>query len=169
MSVSEINSTIEVELRPVIYSDVGFLKELYASTRYDIDRTDMTEDKKKQLKAFQFFAQHQHYRTNFPNASFDLIVQSEKPIGRVYVNETNDEVRLIDIALMPETRGCGIGEKLIREIQRRASECGLPLRLRVEPDNPALRLYERLGFKVIADEQVNLHLEWTPVRIESRS
>ena len=32
--------------------------------------------------------------------------------------------------------------------------------LQVEPYNPAVRLYQRLGFRVVAQGEVNLFMEW---------
>ena len=153
---------IAVQLIPIQPKDKAFLRALYATTRYDIDLAPVSEQQKTLLKEQQFEAQHNHYQTHFGSASFDLVCIDERPVGRLYVDDREDEVRLIDIALLPEFRGRGIGQQLLTNCQERARQLGLPLRLRVEPDNPALRLYERLGFRLIADEQINLHLEWTP-------
>lgn len=156
----------DVLMVPEEPKDKDFLRELYFTTRYDIDRAPVEESKKRQLKQIQFEAQYAHYKRHYSGASFDLVCEGDRPIGRIYVDVRSDEVRLIDIALLPEYRGLGIGRRLLRECQEKALAANLPLRLRVEPDNPALRLYQRMGFKVIADEQVNLHMEWLPNRLE---
>ena len=155
-------STADIRLVPIEPKHTPFLRELYFTTRYDIDRAPISDDQRHQLKQMQFDAQHRYYQQHYASASFDLICRDNKPIGRIYVDVRQEEVRLIDISLLPEYRNQGIGRQLLIDCQHTAQKAGLPLRLRVEPDNPALRLYRRLGFQVIADEQTNLHMEWTP-------
>lgn len=50
---------------------------------------------------------------------------------------------LLFIAVDPDCRGMGLGTKLMR---RTIEECEGPIKLHVEHDNPAKRLYERMGF-----------------------
>ena len=57
----------------------------------------------------------------------------------------------VDIALLPRYCNRGIGTRLLRELQSEAAAAGKPLRIHVERVNPALRLYERLGFRQIED------------------
>lgn len=150
-----------VSLRGLCENDLPFLKQLYRTTRPDIASADLPNEHKALLMDQQFAAQHQHYQNVFPDGEFAVIEQEGSAIGRMYVAENTTEIRLIDIALIPERRGQGIGRALISALQKRAAESKLPLRLRVEPYNPALQLYQRLGFATIADEQVNWHMEWT--------
>ena len=91
-----------------------------------------------------------------------LILQGERPIGRIYTDNRIDEIRLIDIALLPEYRGKGIGASLLSDLQDKADAVGKPIRIHVEKFNPALRLYERLGFTHIADTGVYYLMEWSP-------
>lgn len=151
-----------VNLRPITLEDMDFLRKLYATNRYDIDRLQLPQAQKEQFLSMQFEAQHDHYQRYFTNATFDLIRLGNEPIGRIYVAVNDDEIRLIDIALLPEYRGQGIGANLIDQLLQKSREISLPIRLRVEPDNPALRLYQRLGFQTIAAEQTNLQMEWNP-------
>ena len=62
----------------------------------------------------------------------------------------------MDIALLPEHRGAGIGAQLLRELQEEARSAGKSLTIHVERFNPALRLYERLGFRQVEDKGVYL-------------
>lgn len=151
---------VGVSLRRLCADDLPFLRQLYRTTRPDIAGADLPNEHKALLMDQQFAAQHQHYQNVFPNGEFAVIEEDGNAIGRIYVAESATEIRLIDVALVPERRGQGIGRALISALQERASESKLPLRLRVEPYNPALHLYQRLGFEMIADEQVNWHMEW---------
>ena len=108
----------------------------------------------------QFTAQHQHYQTHYPDANFDVIMLDEQPIGRLYVARWENEIRLIDIALLPEYRHAGIGSHLLQEVMTEAAEVSKPLRMHVEKFNPALQLYKRLGFSTIDDRGVYWFMEW---------
>ena len=55
----------------------------------------------------------------------------------------------MSIGVNPNARGQGIGETLMRALIGEAARCGLGLCLSVRSENPARRLYERLGFRDI--------------------
>jgi GNAT superfamily N-acetyltransferase len=109
----------------------------------------------------QFNAQTAHYRENYPGASLQIIERDGEPIGRLYVMRWEREIRIMDIALLPEHRGAGIGTKLLRELQKEAAAAGKPLTIHVERFNPALQLYQRLGFREIEDKGVYLLMRWS--------
>ncbi len=155
--------TAGLNFRPIRESDRAFLFELYSSTRTDeLAITDWTDEQKNIFLQQQFTAQDTYYRENFPQATFLIILNAEKPIGRLYTDRRTDEIRLIDIALLPEYRGKGFGTGLLKDLQTEAVQAGKPLRIHVEKFNPALRLYERLGFARIADTGVYYLMEWSP-------
>ena len=155
-------STRHISLRPIREEDIPFLYRLYASTRADeLARVDGEPAQKETFLRSQFAAQHEHYQRYFPNADFWIILAGSEPIGRYYVDQGVEEVRVIDIALLPEERNRGVGTQLMRGALRIAAELQAPARLRVQPHSDAVRLYERLGFVAIADEGVNLHMEWS--------
>ena len=116
----------------------------------------------------QFDAQHRYYQEQFPTADFQIIERCGESIGRVYTHRRDDEIRLIDIALLPDHRGGGLGHSLLEALQDEGAESGLPLRIHVEKNNPAYRLYLRLGFRTIKDKGVYDLLEWQP-GVKSRS
>ena len=84
--------------------------------------------------------------------------------GELALDRRPDEFRIIDIALLAEARRQGIGSHLLREILAEAGRAGLPVRIHVEQNNPALGLYHRLGFRQIGDEGVYYLMEWSPRR-----
>jgi ribosomal protein S18 acetylase RimI-like enzyme len=78
------------------------------------------------------------------------------------VHRGKQEIGIIDIALLPTYRGQGLGGILIRGVLADGAAAEVPVRIHVERFNPAMRLYERLGFRCIGDQGVYLHMEWTP-------
>ena len=103
--------------------DVEFLRALYASTR--VDELATLGRSAAQLDAFitmQFEAQRMHYRANYPAADFLVLTVGPERVGRLYVNADPTEVLLIDIALLPERRGAGLGTVLLRRLMDDAAE-----------------------------------------------
>jgi ribosomal protein S18 acetylase RimI-like enzyme len=91
-----------------------------------------------------------------------VIAVDGEPVGRLYVHRGPSEIRIVDIALLPEHRGDGLGTLLLRDLLAEADAAGKSVTIHVERMNPALRLYERLGFSVAEDKGVYLFLERSP-------
>jgi len=144
--------------------DLPFLCALYAGTRQE----EMAQSgwPQKEIDAFlaqQFEAQHAHYMEHFAGANFDIILDGDgRPTGRLYLEERDDEFRIIDIALVPEFRGKGTGGKILQDIIGKASAVGKAVRIHVEQNNPAMRLYRRLGFRMVEEQGVYHLMEWVP-------
>lgn len=148
-------------LRPAEIEDEAFLFELYASTREEeISAWGWDEAQKQAFLGLQFRGQQQHYRLAYEGADHHIIMIDSQSAGRLMVLRTEKEIRLVDISLLFEHQGKGIGTVLIRDLQREASESGKPVRLHVERFNRAARFYERLGFVVIEDRGTHFFMEW---------
>ncbi len=151
-----------ITLRPVTASERDFLVRVYASTREEeLAPVPWTDAEKAAFVEQQFEAQDAHYRT-YPDAAFDLIEVDREPAGRLYVARWREEIRIMDVALLPEYRSRGIGTKLLRALLGEAAATGKRLTIHVEKFNPARSLYERLGFSEAADRGVYVLLEATP-------
>lgn len=153
-----------ITLRPTTDEDFDFLCRVYASTRTEeLAATDWSDERKAWFLRMQAEAQHTYYRENYAGAAWDVILVDGEPAGRLYLVEWEKEFRLIDIALLPEFRGRGVGSRLLDDLMARAAAAGKMLSIHVERYNPALRLYQRLGFVEAADDGgIYLRLEWTP-------
>jgi ribosomal protein S18 acetylase RimI-like enzyme len=153
-----------LRLRPVRREDEAFLLQVYASTRADeMALVPWGAEQKDAFVRMQFNAQRQSYAQQSPDAKYDVILRDEVPVGRLIVNRTGDAIGLMDIALLPEYRNAGLGTALIRDLMDEARAAHKPLRLHVEFFNPALRLYERLGFRKISESGIYYEMEWTPL------
>jgi GNAT superfamily N-acetyltransferase len=148
-------------LRAATPDDEQFLRAVYASTRAEeLARVPWSDAQKRAFTDMQFAAQDADYRRHYPDAQYSIIEVQGEPAGRLYVDRCKKEIRIIDIALLPEHRRAGIGTKLLRALQGEARTAGKTLTIHVEKFNPALRLYQRLGFQQIEDKGVYLFLEW---------
>ena len=134
---------------------------VYASTREEeLAQTNWTTEQKRVFCQMQFEAQTAHYLQHYLTAEYYVIEAGHDPVGRLYVDRWSREIRIMDIAILPEYRGKGIGTRLLVDLQKEAAGCGKILSIHVERMNPALVLYERLGFRMVEDKGVYLLLEW---------
>ena len=153
-----------IGFREITDQDMGFLLSLYRTTREaEIAQINWSENEKQAFCEMQFEAQHSHYQKHYPDALWLVIEQEHRPIGRLYLERRPKEHRIIDIALLPETRGRGIGAALLQDLQRGAAEDeARGIGIHVEKVNPAMALYHRLGFATVEDKGVYDLLLWTP-------
>lgn len=130
--------------------DLPFLAELYASTReQELRAVGWPPAQQRAFLDDQFSKQHRHYLQHYPRAQWLVICHGSLPAGRLYIEQTRQEIRLMDISLLPAFQNQGIGSTLMDTLLACADRLGLPVTLHVEPFNPALRLYVRLGFEVL--------------------
>ena len=142
-----------ISLRRITSEDEAFLARLYASTReQELAQTNWSEEQKAMFCRMQFNAQTKDYRANYPDASFDVIERDGVSAGRLLVRRADDAIHVIDIALLPQYRGAGIGTKLLNDLREEAKAAGKKLSIHVEQFNPARRLYERLGFQQVEEK-----------------
>ena len=153
-----------VTLRPITSDDMPFLYQVYASTRLEeLAPVGWTPQQVGDFLAQQFIAQHQFYQEHYENATYSVILVDGQPAGRLYLARWPSEIRIMDIALLPAYRGRGVGSALLRDVLAEGGRAGKRVSIHVEKFNPALRLYERLGFKQTVDRGVYWFLEWQPM------
>jgi ribosomal protein S18 acetylase RimI-like enzyme len=152
-----------VTIRPVQSSDESFLRRVYASSRAEeLAQTGWSEEEKQSFLQLQFTAQWQDYSNRFPDAEQSIVLYEGNPTGRIWVNRSNEEIRLLDITLLPEFRNSGIGAVLLQRLQDEARALVIPLRHAVYKDNLiAIHFYQNLGFTIIEDLATYYIMEWT--------
>jgi ribosomal protein S18 acetylase RimI-like enzyme len=155
-------SRLPVALRPICAGDEPFLFEVYASTRLEeLAPLSWSAEQQAAFLAQQLNAQQRYYQANYAGADFQMILLDNRPIGRLYVARLEDEIRIIDIAILPEYRNAGIGSCLLVDLLDEATQAGKPVRIHVEKFNLALHLYQRLGFAIVDDRGVYWFMEWS--------
>jgi len=152
-----------ITLRPVNEMDLPLLRELYASTR--AEEMALVPWSAEQQRAFidmQFQAQQSHYQQFFPNATQDVVLQSDRAVGRLYVERSEKEIKIIDVTVLPRERNQGIGSYLLRAILGEAAESKKVVGIYVESFNSSLHLFKRLGFVETEQSGVHIYLQWFP-------
>ena len=152
-------SAPSIALRPAEEGDRDFLLRVYAGTREpELEAAGMPLEQRAPFVEHQFEAQSRHYET-YEDTSFEIVLVDGQPAGRLIVARWPEELRVVDVALLPEHRGRGIGGQLLRELIEEAEERRVKVSIHVERFNPAQRLYARLGFRPVAEQSVYVLLE----------
>lgn len=143
-------------------ADAEFLCDVYVAHRWpEMAATGWPPETCLAFLRDQHRLQDLNYRKFCEGAAWCVIEVGGERAGRLYLFLRDGELRLMDIALMPAYRNRGIGGALIRAIQDQAAGLGaVKVSLYVEGANPALRLYERLGFKLVQPGGPYHRFEW---------
>src|SRR5215472_6425250 len=100
-------------LRPIVLpDDLEFLYRVYATTRAaEMTLVNWTDAQKEAFVRSQFNAQHRYYQENYEDAQFDVVMESDQPVGRLYVQRLPDQLLIIDITVLSKYQHRGIGTK----------------------------------------------------------
>ena len=152
----------QLSLRPEREQDDGFRFQLFCESRpAEFALLQLEPTAFVQLMRFQFQAQTVTYRTNFPDARFDIIELDGVPIGRIVVDRSGAAWRIVDQAIVPPQRNRGFGTAIMRAVMDGAAQAGQTVRLKVASTNdPSMRLYLRLGFVPIETDPFYIEMEW---------
>lgn len=152
-----------LQYRSITDADQAFLLDLYASTRAaEMAMVPWTDEQKSEFVSMQFNAQHTFYQQQFKQASFEIVLLNEQAVGRLYIDRREQEIRIIDISLLPDYRRHGIGQKMLQALLQEASQSDKAVTIHVEKNNPARSLYDRLGFREMEDQGVYFLMQWAP-------
>jgi GNAT superfamily N-acetyltransferase len=148
---------IGLALRPARAEDVAFLFELFLDARaVEFSHLPLHGAERHLLMRMQFEAQQRGYAIRFPASEDAIVWCGTRPVGRLWLMRTQDEIRVLDVALLSEKRGAGIGSSLLRQVLQE----GKPVRLSVARTNlRAFELYRRLGFVIAGQNDVFLEME----------
>ncbi len=152
-----------VSTRPEHLPDDGdFLLSVYASTRPELTGLGWPAKQQDAFIRMQFDAQTRHYRKFFPDAAYSVIRVDSEPAGRYIVNHADDQILIVDIALLPQFRRMGIGSGLVRRLLDQADASHLPVRCHILHDSIARRFWEHAGFAAQGRDGVYVAMERAP-------
>lgn len=162
--MSRENQNYGFALRPFLDADEEFLVGLYRSTREsELAMAPWSDQQREAFVRSQHASQLGHYQSKYPAAEHLIIEVEGNPVGRIYVDRRSDEIRILDISLLPEHRGRGIGSPIIGELMREASRDGKSLTIYLESIGDGARsrsLFERLGFRPVETNGFHILYSW---------
>lgn len=147
--------------RPATSDDQTFLLEVYGSTRAEeLALTTWDQAQRDAFLSMQFSAQQSHYGQHYPEGEHYIILVNDHAVGSLYVAEIENEIRILDLTILPQHRNAGIGTQIMKELMAEAALIGKPLRVYVESFNRSLGLFERLGFEKSGESGHSYLMEW---------
>lgn len=165
MSTPTEHNHQKITLRRIEPNDEEFLLRVYASTRLDeMALVPWDEAQKQAFLTMQFTAQDHYYREKYPKAQYSVILVNGQPVGRLYLDRNSQEIRIIDLTVLPEYGDPELETALLNDLQTEATATEKPLHIYLESFNPALRFFEGMGFFKIGEHGIYLLLEWSPPR-----
>ena len=158
---SSLKINDQIALRPLAESEQDFWRAVF----FDVSRDyfailNLPENDLHQLLEAQYRAQTKHYAEYYPQAANSVILFENERAGRVILSTEEDDLHLIDIAVVKNFRNRGIGTQVLRWLFEESRRTKLPIRFYVEKNNRAFRLYERMGFLKIADLESHHQMQW---------
>lgn len=151
-------------LHPAVASDRPFLVELYAVTRAaELSIVPWTDEQRGTFLDLQFRAQDNDYHSRYPTASFDVVLADGEPVGRLYVDRSEELIHLIDIAVIASWQHRGIGTVLLADLLDEAMRSDRSVVLFVDSASPVRAWYERLGFAASGEHGIYTQMTWRPV------
>lgn len=165
--MSETIITHNIKLRPSLSTDEDFLVTVYGSTReQEMAMVPWTAEQKEAFIRSQLSAQLHHYRAEYPNAEYSIILFEDQPVGRVYVDRRVTEIRIMDITLLPAYRGKRISSPIICRLKDEAAACGKELSINLDKLSQSHSIFERFGFKATENtgDDTSFHVlyAWQP-------
>jgi ribosomal protein S18 acetylase RimI-like enzyme len=151
---------MNIQLRPASSEDAEFLYRVYCTTReQEMAMVPWTHEQREAFLRMQFAAQQSDYSKRFPDARQTIIVADDVDVGRFHTVEVNDEIKILDITVLPNHRGNGIGSFIIREVQTNAQRSDKRVVIYVESFNPSVSFFEKRGFEKIENAGIYFLLE----------
>jgi ribosomal protein S18 acetylase RimI-like enzyme len=152
-----------LRFHPITPGDAEVNYRIYYSTREEeLRKSGWTEEEKEKFVRMQFELQQKQYTSCYRGAAFNLILLGDATAGRLFIHETACEIRIMDIAILPEYRNKGIGTAVLNGIISTAEQKNKRASIHVEIYNPARRLYERLGFTISELRGMYYFMEYIP-------
>ncbi|MBK7393693.1 MAG: GNAT family N-acetyltransferase [Chloracidobacterium sp.] len=152
----------DIELLPAIEEDDAFLSQLYRLGRQaEVACFGWDEEQQSAFLDMQFRARQQAYKIQFPKTEYSIVTVDQNSAGCLTVERSADQIRIVDIAILPDYRGRGIATHLIEQLQTESAASARPLVLRVDVTNiKAKELYEKHGFFVSTETQIYYEMAW---------
>jgi len=141
-----------VHTRKATEADYNFLYGLHQQTfRLYVEQT-WGWDEQQQAELFR------QSRQDLDESHFEILCFEEEDIGCVAIEDKGDRLFLDYIAILPAYQGKGFGSQWIGDLLKKSASKGIPVQLNVLKVNPARKLYERLGFRVVGSDEYRYHM-----------
>jgi len=153
----------QVSFRVIEDSDKNYLKALYADSRArEMNMTVWSDQEKTRFLDQQYEFQDRSFTLNYIGAIRRIIQLDGRDIGRLFINEADDHMRILDLTIHSDYQRRGIATDILKSLLNKAYGGKVPVKLSVVHDNPARKLYARLGFHPVRQDGLYVEMIWRP-------
>jgi len=137
---------MDLQIRKFSDSEINYKKQLFVENKISkLNAEHWSDDLKIQITNMQYMAQENHINSYFPDATDSIILWDQKKVGRLVFEKSDKLLHVIDIIIGKKFQNKGLGTEILTKLISENESVSL----NVDMDNPALRLYNKLGFKII--------------------
>jgi ribosomal protein S18 acetylase RimI-like enzyme len=140
---------MDVCLRAYQAQDFDFARQLYFETMREAIERIFGWDQAHQEASFAGW---------FNPDEVNIIVANGVDAGWIQQREDDGAIFLGSIYVTPEMQGKGIGTRVIQTLLDLGRQRSQPITLAVMKINPAIALYERLGFRITDEDEYKLYM-----------
>lgn len=152
-----------ITIRPATPGDDPLLFSLFAEEKAaELLPLGLEAEQLQPLLEMQYRGRAFSYSQAANAADHILCTADGTAVGRILVDWQPECLHVMDVAVLTPYRNRGFATQALQQIKDEADRVSLPLRLRVRPNNPAARLYQRLGLNQVARDELSLEMEWRP-------
>ena len=144
---------MDIQLREARPADVDFARALYFETMRGMIEPLFGWDQRRQEESFAEW---------FDLEQASIIMADGRDVGWMQTRANEGEVFLGSLYVIPEMQRRGIGTHVLRELIAQSKRSSQPLTLAVMKNNPAIHLYERLGFRLTHEDRYKFYMRVDP-------
>lgn len=151
-------------LRAVDPSDDTFLYEVFATTWESEVAALPNQNLARHVLRIQHIAQERRFASRYPGHQRLVVTTREgERAGRLYLLRSGSALQVVDLTLLPEFRGAGLGTHVLRQLMALAEAEELPIAARVSRSNTRVTdACARLGFELVDVDDLDNFLRWHP-------
>lgn len=158
-----------ISARPATRQDKGFLAKMFKENQNEIRMADAEKDYIETVIEIQLDAQQGGYGEQFPNAIYLVLEKNGSRIGRITLDVSPVELRLVDLDFIKKAQGKGFGSSILLWLMKAAAETKTPLLVPARRDDfSMMRFLTKYGY--VEDEamsdQVYARMSWMPTANE---
>lgn len=146
----EILLPLKYTLQPTSSQDLEFLYDLHKSSQGQYIKNIWGWDEDQQFRMF---------KVHFSTDQQQLITYQKRRVGVLQLQSSQTTIEIQRIQVLPAFQNKGIGTSILKRLIQRSEQEKKTLSLRAFPNNPAHRLYQRLGFREAKRTDLHIYMQ----------
>ena len=152
-------SIVDPQILPMSQLSINYRKAQKEDLDYLLQLRMATMQSYLQHAGFHLSQEEHLQRVLYQFEGAQMILLKEKPIGLLKLSSQAEAIEIIQIQIDPDQQGKGIGRMVVEGVLRKAALEEKMVKLSVLKGNPAIGLYEKLGFSEVGETEDSVLME----------